>query len=51
VHHDEAMRVTQLLSDFFAPRLVIIDAGHFIWEEESAKYASAVLDSIAGSRP
>ena len=29
-------------------RLVIIDAGHFVWEEEPARYASAVLDSIAG---
>ena len=32
-------------------RLVIIDAGHFVWEEEPAKYASAVLDSVAGNRP
>jgi hypothetical protein len=31
--------------------LVIIDAGHFVWEGESAKYASAVLDSITGNRP
>jgi pimeloyl-ACP methyl ester carboxylesterase len=30
-------------------RLVIIDAGHFVWEEEPAKYASAVIDSITGS--
>jgi pimeloyl-ACP methyl ester carboxylesterase len=29
-------------------RLVIIDAGHFVWEEARAKYASAVLDSITG---
>ena len=34
-----------------ASRLVIIDAGHFVWEEELAKYASAVLDSITGSWP
>jgi len=33
-----------------ASRLVIIDAGHFVWEEESAKYASAILDSITGMR-
>ena len=26
-------------------------AGHFVWEEEPAKYASAVLDSITGNRP
>ena len=34
-----------------ASRLMIIDAGHFVWEEEPAEYASAVLDSITGSRP
>jgi pimeloyl-ACP methyl ester carboxylesterase len=34
-----------------ASRLVIIDAGHFVWEEEPAQYASAVLDSITGNRP
>ena len=34
-----------------ASRLVIIDAGHFVWEEEPAKYASAVLDSITANRP
>ena len=34
-----------------ASRLVIIDAGHFVWEEEPAKYALAVLDSITGNRP
>ena len=33
-----------------ASRLVIIDAGHFVWEEEPAQYASAVLDSIRGDR-
>jgi pimeloyl-ACP methyl ester carboxylesterase len=32
-------------------RLVIIDAGHFVWEEEPAKYAAAVLDSITGNWP
>jgi pimeloyl-ACP methyl ester carboxylesterase len=32
-------------------RLVIIDAGHFVWEEEPARYASAVLDSITGNWP
>jgi pimeloyl-ACP methyl ester carboxylesterase len=30
-------------------RLVIIDAGHFVWEEAPADYASAVLDSITDS--
>jgi pimeloyl-ACP methyl ester carboxylesterase len=32
-------------------RLVIIDAGHFVWEEEPAQYAAAVLDSITGNWP
>ena len=32
-------------------RLVIIDAGHFVWEEAPAKYASAVLDSVTGNWP
>jgi pimeloyl-ACP methyl ester carboxylesterase len=28
-------------------RLVVIDAGHFVWEEAPAEYAAAILDSIA----
>jgi pimeloyl-ACP methyl ester carboxylesterase len=32
-----------------ASPLVIIDAGHFVRDEEPAKYASAVLDSTTGS--
>jgi pimeloyl-ACP methyl ester carboxylesterase len=32
-----------------ASRLVIIDAGHFVWEEAPAEYASAIIDSIAGA--
>jgi pimeloyl-ACP methyl ester carboxylesterase len=32
-------------------RLVIIDAGHFVWEEQPAGYAAAVIDSITGRRP
>ena len=32
-------------------RLVIIEAGHFVWEEAPAKYASAVLHSITGNWP
>jgi len=28
---------------------VIIDAGHFVWEEKPAKYASAILDTITGA--
>jgi pimeloyl-ACP methyl ester carboxylesterase len=31
--------------------LVILDAGHFVWEEEPARYAAAILDSIAPSSP
>jgi hypothetical protein len=31
--------------------LVIIDAGHFVWEEGPAESASAVLDSITGNWP
>jgi pimeloyl-ACP methyl ester carboxylesterase len=34
-----------------ASRLVIIDAGHFVWEEAPADYASAVIDSITGNWP
>jgi pimeloyl-ACP methyl ester carboxylesterase len=30
---------------------VIIDVGHFVWEEAPAKYASTVLDSITGNWP
>jgi hypothetical protein len=26
--------------------MALIDAGHFVWEEASAEYASIVLDSI-----
>jgi pimeloyl-ACP methyl ester carboxylesterase len=28
--------------------VVVIDAGHFVWEEAPAEYASAILDSITG---
>jgi pimeloyl-ACP methyl ester carboxylesterase len=31
-------------------RLVVIDAGHFVWEEAPAEYASAILDAIAVNR-
>jgi pimeloyl-ACP methyl ester carboxylesterase len=30
-------------------RLEVIDAGHFVWEEAPAEYASIVLDSITRS--
>jgi pimeloyl-ACP methyl ester carboxylesterase len=29
-------------------RVVLIDAGHFVWEEAPAEYAAAILDSIMG---
>jgi pimeloyl-ACP methyl ester carboxylesterase len=29
--------------------LAIIDAGHFVWEEAPAEYASIILDAIGGS--
>ena len=29
-------------------RVVLIDAGHFVWEEAPAEYAAAILDSITG---
>ncbi len=32
-------------------RVVLIDAGHFVWEEAPTEYASAILDSITGTRP
>ena len=31
-------------------RVVIIDGGHFIWEEAPAEYASIILDSITGDQ-
>ena len=30
-------------------RLVVLDAGHFLWEEEPAAYAAAVLGAVAGA--
>jgi pimeloyl-ACP methyl ester carboxylesterase len=29
-------------------RVVLIDAGHFVWEEAPSEYAAAILDSITG---
>ena len=31
-------------------RLVVIDVGHFVWEEAPTEYAAVILDSIADSR-
>jgi pimeloyl-ACP methyl ester carboxylesterase len=33
-----------------ASRLVIVDRGHFIWEESPTEYASIILSSITGGR-
>jgi pimeloyl-ACP methyl ester carboxylesterase len=30
-------------------RLVVMDAGHFVWEEAPAEYASAILDAVNAS--
>jgi pimeloyl-ACP methyl ester carboxylesterase len=30
-------------------RLVIVDAGHFVWEEAPTEYASTILDSVTGN--
>ena len=30
-------------------RLVVVEAGHFVWEEAPAEYASIILDSITGN--
>jgi pimeloyl-ACP methyl ester carboxylesterase len=32
-------------------RLRLIDAGHFVWEEAPAEYASVILDSITSREP
>ncbi len=31
-------------------RVVLIDAGHFVWEEAPTEYASIILDSITGNQ-
>jgi pimeloyl-ACP methyl ester carboxylesterase len=31
-------------------RVRLIDAGHFVWEEAPAEYASTILDSVTGKR-
>jgi pimeloyl-ACP methyl ester carboxylesterase len=32
-----------------ASRTVVVDAGHFAWEEAPGEYASIILDSITGN--
>jgi pimeloyl-ACP methyl ester carboxylesterase len=50
--HDRVVPLTN--AEFFDERLpnsrlMVIDAGHFVWEEAPAEYASIVLESIAAS--
>jgi pimeloyl-ACP methyl ester carboxylesterase len=52
--HDRVVPVAN--ADFLDARLpnsrvVLIDGGHFIWEEAPTEYASTVLDSISGNWP
>ncbi len=48
--HDHVVPIAN--AEFLVERLpdaraVVLDAGHFVWEEEPEQYASAILDSIA----
>ena len=48
--HDRVVPLAN--ADFLAERLphgrtVVLDAGHFLWEEVPEQYASAILDSVA----
>jgi hypothetical protein len=47
----EPRMVTCQRPRFRISRVVIIDGGHFVWEEASAQYGSAVLDPITDSWP
>jgi len=49
----EAEPGTYVLTDFLVrsfSRLVVIDAGHFVWEEAAGEYASTIADWVAGHR-
>jgi pimeloyl-ACP methyl ester carboxylesterase len=51
--HDRVVPVAN--AEFLDERLptscvVLIDAGHFVWEEAPAEYAAIILDSITGSQ-
>ena len=53
-HHDPVVPLAN--AEFLDERLpnsrvVVIDGGHFIWEEAPTEYASIVLDSITGNKP
>jgi pimeloyl-ACP methyl ester carboxylesterase len=50
--HDHVVPVTN--AEFLDERLpnsrvILIDAGHFVWEESPAEYASTILDSMTGA--
>ena len=52
--HDRVVPVTnaEFLDERLpTSRLAIIDAGHFVWEEAPAEYASLILESITGEWP
>ena len=52
--HDRVVPVTnaEFLDERLpTSRLAIIDAGHFVWEEAPAEYASIILESITGEWP
>jgi pimeloyl-ACP methyl ester carboxylesterase len=52
--HDRVVPVTnaEFLDERLpTSRLAIIDAGHFVWEEAPAEYASIILESITGQWP
>jgi pimeloyl-ACP methyl ester carboxylesterase len=49
-HHDRVVPVANAeVLDARLPnsRVVLIDAGHFVWEEAPAEYAAAILDAIS----
>jgi pimeloyl-ACP methyl ester carboxylesterase len=51
--HDRVVPVAN--AEFLDQRLpnssvVLIDAGHFVWEEAPTEYAAAVLESITGDQ-
>jgi pimeloyl-ACP methyl ester carboxylesterase len=51
-HHDRVVLLAK--SEFLDERLptsrvVVVDAGHFVWEEAPTEYASIILDSITGT--
>jgi pimeloyl-ACP methyl ester carboxylesterase len=52
--HDHAVPLAnaEFLHDRLpASHLVILEAGHFAWEEAPAEYASAILETVTGAAP